>query len=66
MPLRFFRKIENKRRRDRIRNMTIRNHLKITPVILEERLASHIQRMDDNRLTKRIYDDKVQDKNSSR
>jgi hypothetical protein len=57
--MRFFRKIEEKTRRDRIRNKIIRQTVGVQPI--EEyversqlRLCGHVNRMDDKRIVKRM------------
>jgi (2Fe-2S) ferredoxin len=57
--LRFFRKIEGKTRRDRIRNKIIRETVGVQPIqeYVERsqfRWYGHINRMDDNRIVKRV------------
>lgn len=66
--MRFLRKIQGKTRRDRIRNETYRQQLKIKPIcdiIMEGQLRwfGHVCRMPEERLTKRVYETKVQGKN---
>lgn len=61
-------KIENKTRRDGIKNATFRKELNIIPI--DEKIADgklrwfgHVCRMPDKRMTKRVHETKVQGKN---
>lgn len=65
MEMRFLRKIENKTRRDRVRNVAIRSSLNIKPisqVIQEQQLRwfGHVQRMPPTRLPKILKDVRVE------
>ena len=66
--MRFLRKIEGVTRMDRIRNETITQQLRVKPIekVGEERQLTwlgHILRMDDTRLTRRIYEARTSGKN---
>ncbi|XP_050506798.1 uncharacterized protein LOC126886644 [Diabrotica virgifera virgifera] len=68
MEMRFLRKIANRKRTDKIRNETIRQNLKLEPInekIVEGQLRwfGHVCRMSNERLTKRVFETRVQGKN---
>ena len=64
--MRFLRKIENRTRRDRIRNKVIVNQLTPIEKLIEERQLSwlgHVHRMENERRTKRIFEARIQGRN---
>lgn len=68
MEMRFLRRIENKTKKDRIRNDTYRHNLQMEPVtekIGEGQLRwfGHVCRMPRDRITKRVYETRVPGKN---
>lgn len=68
MEMRFLRRIENKTKKDKIRNDTYRKNLQMEPVtekITEGQLRwfGHVCRMPRDRITKRVYETRVPGKN---